>query len=81
MPDFGKRFVIAGGGTGGHLFPALAIGEGLKKRFPGSTIHFIGSKYGLESKILPSQKNGFTLLPIRGFLRGLSIPFFISNVL
>lgn len=81
MPDFGKRFVIAGGGTGGHLFPALAIGEGLKKRFPGSTIHFIGSKYGLESKILPSQKNGFTLLPIRGFLRGLSVKSSMRNIL
>jgi len=80
MPDFGKRFVIAGGGTGGHFFPALAIGEGLKKRFPGSTIHFIGSKYGLESKILPSQQNGFTLLPIRGFLRGFNIKALLRNV-
>tara|TARA_A100001011_G_scaffold399892_1_gene510838 strand:- start:12374 stop:13474 length:1101 start_codon:yes stop_codon:yes gene_type:complete len=81
MPDFGKRFVIAGGGTGGHLFPALAIGEGLKKRFPGSTIHFIGSKYGLESNILPTQQNGFTLLPIRGFLRGFNVKSSLRNIL
>ena len=46
--------LIAGGGTGGHLFPALAIGDGLQKI--GYDVKYIGSKHGLESRVL-SIKN------------------------
>ena len=41
------NILIAGGGTGGHLFPAVAIGEALEK--DGIKIKYIGSKYGIES--------------------------------
>ena len=47
------RIIIAGGGTGGHLFPAIAIGEEIKERFPKDEIHFIGSDFGLEAKVFP----------------------------
>ena len=76
-----KSFIIAGGGTGGHLFPALAIGDALKKRFPNAAIHFVGSKFGLESKILPERGDGHTLLTIRGFMRGISPRAFFRNLL
>ena len=76
-----KGFIIAGGGTGGHLFPALAIGDALKKRFPNAAIHFVGSKFGLESKILPERGDGHTLLTIRGFMRGISPKALFRNFL
>ena len=47
------NILLCGGGTGGHLFPAIAIGEEIKDRFPNAEIHFIGSKFGLESKVYP----------------------------
>lgn len=75
------RFVIAGGGTGGHLFPALAIGDALKKRFPGASVHFVGSKFGLESRILPERMDRYTLLTVRGFMRGLSPRAILRNLL
>ena len=53
-----KKVIITGGGTGGHLFPALAIGEEIIRRNPGTKIHYIGSIFGLESKVyhLPKPK-------------------------
>lgn len=81
MPESRKSFIIAGGGTGGHLFPALAIGDALKKRFPFATIHFVGSKFGLESKILPERNYSHTLLTIRGFMRGISLRALFRNLL
>ena len=47
------RIIIAGGGTGGHLFPAIAIGEEIKEDVPKAKIHFIGSDFGLEAKVFP----------------------------
>ena len=67
------KIIIAGGGTGGHLFPAIAIGEEIKERFPNAEIHFIGSKFGLESKVFPVKDLLHTLLPIRGLQRSFSI--------
>ena len=52
-----QRWVIAGGGTGGHVTPALALGEALRAR--GAEVLFVGSSRGLESKLVPAA--GFEL--------------------
>ncbi|QPJ66566.1 MAG: undecaprenyldiphospho-muramoylpentapeptide beta-N-acetylglucosaminyltransferase [Candidatus Nitrohelix vancouverensis] len=49
------RVVIAGGGTGGHLFPAIALARELEKSVMDIEISFVGSKQGLESKIIPRE--------------------------
>ncbi len=48
--------IIAGGGTGGHLYPGLAIARALEKLDPSIEIHFVGTAQGLESKIIPKEK-------------------------
>ncbi len=67
------KILIAGGGTGGHLFPALAIGEEIHYRNPKAKIHYIGSNFGLEAKVFPIKDVWHTLVPIRGLQRGLSL--------
>lgn len=47
------RVILAGGGTGGHIYPALAIGQGIVRKWPGSEIVFVGTNHGLESTIVP----------------------------
>ncbi len=56
------RFLIAGGGTGGHIIPALAIADELKARF-GAEILFVGTARGLESRLVP--QGGYRLELIR----------------
>ena len=46
-------FLIAGGGTGGHIFPALALADELKRRRPGAPIVFVGTRAGLEADLVP----------------------------
>lgn len=53
--------VIAGGGTGGHLYPGLAIGEALGAA--GARVHYIGSTGGIEARVLPQEGVDYTLLP------------------
>jgi len=67
------QFIISGGGTGGHLFPALAIGAEIQIRKPESMIHYIGSIFGLEADLYPGKNIDFSLLPIRGLQRGWNI--------
>lgn len=64
--------VIAGGGTGGHVIPAIAIAQALVARgHPPETIHFVGSRRGLEARLVPAAGFGVTLLPGRGVVRRL----------
>ena len=56
------RLLLAGGGTGGHLFPAVAIAEGLKQEEPHSEVLFVGTRKGLEARLLPEL--GWTLKTI-----------------
>ncbi len=48
------RVLVAGGGTGGHFYPALAMCEGLRKRYPGAQFAYVGTKTGVEARVLPS---------------------------
>ena len=50
------RCVIAGGGTGGHLFPGIAIAEAFVEREKGNEVLFIGTERGIEAKVLPGGK-------------------------
>src|ERR1051325_1495266 len=66
------RVVIAGGGTGGHLYPGIAVARELMKRDPGAEVTFAGTASGIESRVLPRE--GLTLDLIRsGGLKGKSI--------
>jgi UDP-N-acetylglucosamine--N-acetylmuramyl-(pentapeptide) pyrophosphoryl-undecaprenol N-acetylglucosamine transferase len=56
------KILIAGGGTGGHLFPALALAEAFKERDPRNEILFVGSRRGLESSLV--EKEGYPLKTI-----------------
>ncbi len=48
MPKPRKKIIISGGGTGGHIFPAVAIADALKRRLDGADILFIGAKGRME---------------------------------
>jgi len=62
------NYMIAGGGTGGHIFPAIAIGEALCDRVADARIYFVGTRYGMEGQLLPKLGYPLLTLPIRGFL-------------
>ncbi len=58
-----RGFLIAGGGTGGHVFPALALAGEIRRRRPGASIVFVGTVRGLETTLVP--KAGFPLEFVR----------------
>lgn len=60
------RLLIAGGGTGGHLFPGVAIAEELRARFPDATIRFVGTARGIEARVLPDLGWDLTLIEVSG---------------
>jgi len=64
------RIVIAGGGTGGHVFPALAIQEALKRKLPNAEFTFVGTRAGVEWRILRERQESLRTLWISGFKRG-----------
>lgn len=51
-----KNIIIAGGGTGGHIYPAIAIARALEQQDQDIKIHFVGTRQGLETKIVPREK-------------------------
>ena len=72
------KVVISGGGTGGHIFPAIAIADALKRRFPKADILFIGAKGRMEMERVPKAGYPIEGLWISGFtkdLSALSLPF------
>lgn len=63
------RALISGGGTGGHIFPALSIAEALLRRDPLTQIHFVGALGRMEMEKVPAAGFTITGLPVAGFDR------------
>lgn len=58
-----RRVVIAGGGTGGHLYPGVAVARELLRRLPDAVVTFVGTAAGIESRVVPRE--GFPFVTIR----------------
>lgn len=67
------KAVITGGGTGGHIYPALAIAEGLRDSVSDLRLLYIGTKTGLEARIVPPTGIRFKTIEISGFERRLCL--------
>lgn len=65
--------LVTGGGTGGHVYPALALADALVARgHDRSSIHFVGAARGLEAEAVPSAGYGVDLLPLDGLQRSMA---------
>jgi undecaprenyldiphospho-muramoylpentapeptide beta-N-acetylglucosaminyltransferase len=70
--------VVAGGGTAGHVLPALAVGEALAARgHPPSEVHYVGARRGIETRLVPSSGHPYTFYDVQGLQRRLTL----SNLL
>jgi UDP-N-acetylglucosamine--N-acetylmuramyl-(pentapeptide) pyrophosphoryl-undecaprenol N-acetylglucosamine transferase len=75
-----KRVIIAGGGTGGHIFPAVAVGHALQRLQPGTELLFVGAKGKMEMEKVPQEGFNIIGLDIAGFnrsnlLKNITLPF------
>lgn len=65
-----KRFIISGGGTGGHIFPAISIAKAIKRQDPSAEILFVGAHNRMEMEKVPAAGFKIIGLPIAGLQRG-----------
>lgn len=72
-----NRVLISGGGTGGHIFPAIAIADEIKKRNPKAKILFVGAVGKMEMERVPKAGYNILGLPIVGFQRKLTLSNFL----
>src|SRR6186713_1348960 len=75
-----RRIIIAGGGTGGHIFPAIAIANALKKKDSSIEILFVGAKGKMEMEKVPQAGYKIIGLDIAGFnrsslIKNIGLPF------
>ena len=67
------RTLITGGGTGGHINPALAIASIIKEHEPDSQFLFAGTPFGMEARLIPEAGYDFAPIKVRGFQRKISL--------
>ena len=67
------RVLFAGGGTAGHINPAVAVANYIKEQNPKSEFLFIGTKEGMESTLVPKQGFEIRFIKAHGFKRSLSL--------
>lgn len=74
------KVIVSGGGTGGHIFPAIAIANAVKDRYPDADILFVGAEGRMEMEKVPAA--GYTIkgLPIAGLQRKLTVGNIIKNL-
>lgn len=76
-----SRFLISGGGTGGHIFPAIAIANAIRNREEDAEILFVGAKGRMEMTRIPKAGYKIIGLNVSGFQRQLSLPNILKNMI
>ena len=71
-----NKVIISGGGTGGHIFPAIAIADTIKEKYPNAEILFVGAEGKMEMEKVPKAGYEIVGLPIRGIQRKLTLKNF-----
>jgi len=71
-----NKVILSGGGTGGHIFPALSIANEIRKRYPDSEILFVGALGRMEMEKIPAAGYKIVGLPVMGFPRKPSLKIF-----
>ncbi|MEM7370273.1 MAG: undecaprenyldiphospho-muramoylpentapeptide beta-N-acetylglucosaminyltransferase [Bacteroidota bacterium] len=74
-----KKIIISGGGTGGHIFPAVSIANEIKRREPGTDILFVGAKGGMELSVVPRYNYPIESVWISGIHRQMNPRNLIRN--
>jgi UDP-N-acetylglucosamine--N-acetylmuramyl-(pentapeptide) pyrophosphoryl-undecaprenol N-acetylglucosamine transferase len=77
MRVMNRKFIISGGGTGGHIFPALSIAHEIKKRDPAASILFVGALGRMEMERIPAAGFPIIGLPVEGLRRKLGLRNFV----
>ena len=66
------NIIVSGGGTGGHIYPAITIIRTIQQKVPDARFLYVGTKRGLEADIIPKEGLPFTTVDIQGFERHLT---------
>ena len=77
------KVIISGGGTGGHIFPAISIANAIREKNPGAAILFVGAKGKMEMEKVPAAGYDIVGLPVAGFQRRLTfknVTFFFKLI-
>ena len=74
------KIILSGGGTGGHIYPAITIANNIKVLRPDAEIIFVGTKDGLESKIIPRYGYSLKYITVAGFQRKFNFSTIVSSV-
>lgn len=72
------KYLISGGGTGGHIYPALAIAKEIQLRDKNANILYVGTKEGLEAELVPKEGLKFKTIRVKGLPRKLNKDSFIA---
>ncbi len=74
------RVIISGGGTGGHIFPAVSIANKLKQLNPATEILFVGAEGKMEMEKVPAEGYKIVGLPIVGMQRRMTLKNLMNNI-
>ncbi|MBR6533332.1 MAG: undecaprenyldiphospho-muramoylpentapeptide beta-N-acetylglucosaminyltransferase [Clostridia bacterium] len=74
------KILFAGGGTAGHINPALAVADYIKSHHPDAEISYIGTAEKLEAKLVPEKGYDFHTIKVAGFRRSLSLKAIVHNI-
>jgi len=64
-----RRILVAGGGTGGHIYPALSIAREFMRRHDGAKVLYVGTRDGLEASLVPGEGLPFASIRVKGLVR------------